>query len=133
MNQAIIICLFVFFSINAAFGQDSSTHGGYFKSMYKQQASDGRLQTMDCSSYGIFKSNAGWEDEKYYVLINNIPPGSIVQVQSTLTHKIVYVKVLGTLEVDKENQGLWLRLSNATLVALGIKNVKTPLTLTWYE
>jgi hypothetical protein len=86
---------------------------------------------MECPNYGVFKSNSGWKDGKYYLLVNDILPGTIVKVQSTLTDKIVYAKVLGALAAAKENEGLLMRLSNATLNALGLKDLSTTLNLTW--
>ena len=131
MIRCLLLCCFVFISVEIAVGQDISTDGGYFKSTFKQQVSEGKPQSMECPNYGVFKSNAGWKDGKYYMLVNDILPGTIVKVQSTLTEKIVYVKVLGALVNAKENEGLMMRLSNATLNAIGLKDVSTPLSLTW--
>lgn len=131
MIRYLLICFFIFSSAEITVGQDISTDGGYFKSTFKQQVSEGKSQSIECPNYGVFKSNAGWKDGKYYILVNDILPGTIVKIQSTLTEKIVYAKVLGALVVAKENEGLMMRLSNATLNAMGLKDVTTPLSLTW--
>jgi len=131
MIRYLLVCFFVFGSVEIAVGQDVLNDGGYFKSTFKQQVSEGKLQSMECPNYGVFKSNAGWKDGKYYLLVNDILPGTIVKVQSTLTNKIVYAKVLGALVAAKENEGLLMRLSNATLNALGLKDLSTMLNLTW--
>ena len=131
MIRYLLVCFFVFGSVEITVGQDVSNDGGYFKSTFKQQVSEGKSQSMECSNYGVFKSNAGWKDGKYYLLVNDILPGTIVKVQSTLTDKIVYAKVLGALAAAKENEGLLMRLSNATLNALGLKDLSTMLNLTW--
>ena len=68
---------------------------------------------------GIFKSTSGWQDGKYYVLINNVPVGTIVKVTDQGTGKSVYAKVLGQLPEMKESVGLMLRLSNAAAAELG--------------
>jgi LysM repeat protein len=62
---------------------------------------------------GIFKSTSGWQDGKYYALMNNVPIGSIVKVTDAANGKIVYVKVLGQLPEMKESAGLTIRISNA--------------------
>ncbi|HEY4335575.1 MAG TPA: LysM peptidoglycan-binding domain-containing protein [Puia sp.] len=62
---------------------------------------------------GIFKSTSGWQDGKYYALMNNVAIGSIVKVTETATGKSVFVKVLGQLPDMKESVGLTIRISNA--------------------
>ena len=131
MIRYLLVCFFVFSSVGMAVGQDVSNDGGYFKSTFKQQVSEGKSQSTECLNYGVFKSNAGWKDGKYYILINDILPGTIVKLQSTLTEKVIYAKVLGALTVSKENEGLLMRLSNAALNALALKDQSNPLNLTW--
>jgi LysM repeat protein len=67
---------------------------------------------------GIFKSTSGWQDGKYYALMNNISIGSIVKVTDA-TGKTVFVKVLGQLPDMKESVGLTIRISNAAAAELG--------------
>ena len=131
MIRSLLICFFLLSKIGIAVGQDNVVDGGYFKSTFKQQVSEGKSQSMECSNYGVFKSNAGWNDAKFYILINDILPGTIVKVQSSLTDKVVYAKVLGALVSAKENEGLFMRLSNASLNAMGLRDASSPLTLTW--
>jgi len=54
---------------------------------------------------GIFKSTSGWQDGKYYALMNTCPSGSIVKVTDG-AGKTVYVKVLGQLPEMKKSIGL---------------------------
>lgn len=68
---------------------------------------------------GIFKSTSGWQDGKYYALINNVPVGTIVKITDQATGKSVYAKVLGQLPDMKESVGLTVRLSNAAAAELG--------------
>ncbi|HXB42905.1 MAG TPA: LysM domain-containing protein [Puia sp.] len=68
---------------------------------------------------GTFKSTSGWNDGKYYVLVNNIPVGTIVKVVAPATQKSVYAKVLGQLPDMKESEGLTIRISNAAASELG--------------
>jgi hypothetical protein len=68
---------------------------------------------------GIFKSTSGWQDGKYYALINNVPVGAIVKITDQATGKSVYAKVLGQLPDMRESAGLTVRLSNAAAAELG--------------
>jgi hypothetical protein len=68
---------------------------------------------------GIFKSTSGWQDGKYYALINNVPVGTIVKITDQATSKSIYAKVLGQLPDMKESAGLTIRVSNAAAAELG--------------
>ena len=68
---------------------------------------------------GVFKSTSGWQDGKYYALINNAPVGTIIKVISPATNKSIYAKVLGPLPDMKESAGLAIRISNAAANELG--------------
>lgn len=111
--------------------QDKSSEGNFFKSAYQQQVSEGKSITVECSNYGYFKSNSGWKDGKYYLLINDVLPGTIVKIELQSTQRLIYAKVLGPLTPAKENEGLMLRLSAASLASLGIKDNNERIVLTW--
>jgi hypothetical protein len=68
---------------------------------------------------GIFKSMSGWQDGKYYALINNVAIGTIVKITDQSNGKSVFAKVLGQLPDMKESIGLTIRLSNAAAAELG--------------
>ncbi len=88
-------------------------NGGYFSADY----SDAGNKTSGTA--GTFKSSSGWNDGKYYVLINNIPVGKIIKVIAPATQKSVFAKVLGQLPDMKESEGLVVRISNAAANELG--------------
>lgn len=69
---------------------------------------------------GTFKTIAGWQDKKYYILLNNIESGKIVKVIAN--NKTCYAKVLGPLPNIKEDNKLAMRISNATAAALGLSD-----------
>ncbi|MFY7963609.1 MAG: LysM peptidoglycan-binding domain-containing protein [Chitinophagaceae bacterium] len=71
---------------------------------------------------GTFKTIAGWQDKKYYVLLNGAQSGSVVKVSAN--NKTIYAKVLGPLPNIKEDNNLTLRVSNAAAAALGIVDNK---------
>ena len=91
-----------------------SHKGGTFKKLY---AETGNTTT---GNAGIFRSTSGWNDGKYYALMNNVPVGTIVKVSFSSTNKSVYAKVLGQLPEMKESQGLTLRISDAAASELGV-------------
>ena len=88
-------------------------NGGYFKNEF----TDGGKSTSGPA--GIFKSTSGWQDGKYYALMNNVPVGTIVRVGAAATGKSIYAKVLGQLPDMKESGGLTVRISNAAASELG--------------
>lgn len=97
---------------------DKNFKGGYFKSQYSESG-----KTTGGVS-GVFKSTSGWNDGKYYALMNNVPVGTIVKVNFPSTNKTVYAKVLGQLPDMRESTGLAIRLSEAAASELGASNGK---------
>jgi hypothetical protein len=68
---------------------------------------------------GVFKSTSGWQDGKYYALMNNATVGAIVKITDPASGKSVYAKILGQLPDMKESAGLTIRISNAAAAELG--------------
>ena len=64
-----------------------------------------------------FKTASGWADGKYYILANDIEPGTIVKITADNGNS-VYAKVLWNMGDMKENAGINFRVSNATAAAL---------------
>jgi LysM repeat protein len=92
--------------------------GGYFRTQY-----DANGKNYSGVS-GIFKSTSGWNDGKYYALMNNVTVGTIVKVNFPQTNKSIYAKVLGELPEMRESDGLALRISDAAAKELGAVNNK---------
>lgn len=91
---------------------------GYFKTIYEN---GGRRAS---GTAGIFKSRSGWDDGKYYALMNDMPIGTVVKITNPSTSKTVYAKVLGQLPDMKESAGLALRISDAAASVLGAADTK---------
>ncbi|MEO6916297.1 MAG: LysM peptidoglycan-binding domain-containing protein [Chitinophagaceae bacterium] len=68
---------------------------------------------------GVFKSVSGWQDKKFYALMNNVNVGTIIKVTNPSGNKFVYAKVLGSLPEMKESMGLTIRISDAAAADLG--------------
>lgn len=115
-------------SVSKPSGNISPT--GYFTSAYGVDVEGRDLQTKTGTAMA-FKTSSGWEDKKYYILMNDVPPGSIVKI--TTGNKTIYAKVLWSLGKMKENEGLDFRISNAAAAALGINDSKFNLTVIYYE
>lgn len=92
--------------------------GGIFRSQYDDTGKSASGVS------GVFRSNSGWTDGKYYALMNNVPVGTIVKVSFPSTAKSVYAKVLGQLPDMKESVGLTIRISEAAASELGAGNSK---------
>jgi LysM repeat protein len=108
-----------------------SNDEGYFAYTYNQRIKDRAYQylTGDAS---IFKTINGWNDRKFYVLINEIIPGTIVRVTAP-NKKSICAKVLGPLPETKGAAGLMIRLSNAAASALGMDDQKFLVSITYVE
>ena len=97
--------------------------GGFFKNQYGET---GKAAT---GAAGVFRSTSGWQDGKYYALMNNVPVGTIIKVGNPSNGKTVYAKVLGNLPDMKESAGLTLRLSDAAATELGLASNKFPVSV----
>jgi LysM repeat protein len=95
---------------------------GFFSGVFLSQSKEGRQQKMETPAYGVFKSTSGWQDSKYYVLMNNVVPGTVIRITSRNTGRQIFAKVLGAVPPGKESEGLLLRISNAAASALGVPN-----------
>lgn len=93
---------------------------GYFKNQYDQQSKAvGSNKDVTVTS-GIFKTASGWQDAKYYALMDNVEPGTIIRVVNPGNNKAVFAKVLGEMSGIRQNQGLEVRISNAAASALDV-------------
>lgn len=101
----------------AADGSDN-----FFSKDFSTAKTAGELKTIAGAS-GIFKTASGWDDKKFYILMNDAPTGSIVKVKSA-SGNIVYAKVLWPIDDIKANDGLTFRISDAAASALGIGDQK---------
>lgn len=104
---------------------------GVFANVYTADVAQKSVNTKSGEA-ATFKSTSGWQDKKYYILMNDVTPGTIVKIES-LENKVVYAKVLGSMPDMKENNGLLLRISNAAASYLGIIDPKFPVHISYYQ
>lgn len=93
---------------------------GYFLSSFEQQVKNEPARKEETLTCGIFKTTSGWQDAKYYLLIDGVNPGTIVKLTNPTNNRSVYAKVLGEMSGIRLNDGFNIRISNASAAALGV-------------
>ena len=93
---------------------------GFFKSGFEQQVRTRPARNQQTVTAGIFKTSSGWQDSKYYLLIDGVAPGTIVRIQNPSNNRTIYAKVLGEMSGIRLNDGLNIRMSNAAAAALEV-------------
>jgi len=93
---------------------------GYFKNNFYQQVKASPLTKDQTVTSSIFKTTSGWQDGKYYLLINGIEPGTIVKLTNPSNSKTVFAKVLYAMDKIRENQGVDMRISDAAASTLAV-------------
>ena len=106
------------------YAADHST-GGFFSADY---AGTGKSVSGVAAT---FKSTSGWNDGKYYALMNSVPVGAIIKISTGTNGKPIYAKVLGQLPDMKESTGLLIRISNAATAELGLGEGKFPVSVVY--
>lgn len=99
---------------------DGST--GFFKSQYQLQLKVQPESRDETVAAGVFKTASGWQDGKYYALMDDVEPGTIIKVVNPNNNKAIYAKVLDKVSGIRQNDGFDLRMSNAAAVALDISD-----------
>ena len=101
-------------------GSMNEDGSGYFKNNFIQQVKTAPVTKDQTVTSSIFKTQTGWQDGKYYLLINGVEPGTIVKLTNPSNSKTVYAKVLYSMEKIRENQGVDIRISDAAASSLAV-------------
>ncbi len=104
---------------------------GFFRAFYQYPSNDNNQQFRSGDA-SIFKTISGWTDRKYYVLMNEVAPKTIVRITGT-NKKSICAMVLGPLQEIKGDNGLLLRISNSAAAALGASETKFTVTVTYLQ
>lgn len=105
---------------------------GFFMEEYNRQTNNGKLAgEQQRFNAGVFKSNSGWSDGKYYVLLEGVEKGTIVQIINLANGKSVYAKVIAGVQETSGESDLQLRISNAAASQLGISASNFEVALRW--
>jgi len=99
-------------------------NGGYFKPQFESQIKSQPVKSDVTASAGIFKTSSGWQDAKYYALMDNVEPGTIIKIVNPTNSKAIYAKVLGEMSGIRQNQGYDVRISNAAASALDVSDTE---------
>lgn len=103
---------------------------GYFAGTFALNSKGNKMHTQTGQAM-TFKTESGWKDYKYYVLMNNMAIGTIVKL-TAISGRFVFAKVIWDMGDLKENLGLTCRISNATAAALGINTNIFELEISYY-
>lgn len=98
----------------------SASGQGFFKIYFEQQVKKAPVSKDETVTAGIFKTTSGWQDEKYYLLIDAAAPGTIIKITNPSNNKSIYAKVLGEMNGIRQNEGYTIRISNAAAAVLQV-------------
>ncbi|MEO9804623.1 MAG: LysM peptidoglycan-binding domain-containing protein [Reichenbachiella sp.] len=71
--------------------------------------------------------------KKFLALHRTAPLGSTIQVKNQMTNQSIKARVVGKLPESAMNRTLLMRLSSAAYKALGARDLKTPVTVSYLE
>jgi hypothetical protein len=110
--------------VTTAGGNARYSGEGVFHPDYLGQTDNGRKTRSSSGLAGTFKSTSGWDNGKFYALMNNVDRGTVVKVTNLSNNKVVFVKVLGDIADIKQNTGMVIVLSDAAVAQLGVASDK---------
>lgn len=94
---------------------------GFFKNHFIHQVKTNPISGGGIFSSGIFNTTNGLAEGKYYALLDEVEPGTIIRVINPSNNKAIYAKVLGAMKGVRQNEGLNLRISQSGAFILDIK------------
>lgn len=107
--------------------ESTAANEGYFASFFSNQKKAATFQTLNGTA-AVFKSMSGWKDNKFYILTNELPVGTIVRI-TTSDLKSICAKVINALpEVGNVIQ---YRLNDAAAAILGVTNKTFQVSVTY--
>jgi len=100
---------------------------GYFASLFSSQKKASTFQTLNGTA-AVFKSMSGWQDNKFYILTNELPVGTIVRITTT-DFKSICAKVINAL--PEVGTAIQYRLNDAAAAILGVTNKTFQVSVTY--
>ncbi|MFT4093648.1 MAG: SH3 domain-containing protein [Niabella sp.] len=104
-------------SAETAVATPVASDAGYFKNDYDKNTNPNLAAEATVTS-GIFKTDRGWSDGRYYMLMDNAAPGTIVKITNPENNKTVYAKVLGKMKNVPYSDNFDIRISEAAAAKL---------------
>jgi hypothetical protein len=105
----------------------TATNEGYFASLFSSQKKAATFQTLNGTA-AVFKSMSGWQDNKFYILTNELPVGTIVRI-TTADLKSICAKVINAL--PEVGNAIQYRLNDAAAAILGVTNKTFQVSVTY--
>lgn len=105
----------------------TSNNEGYFASLFSNQKKAASFQTLNGTA-AVFKSMSGWQDNKFYILTNELPVGTIVRI-TTSDFKSICAKVINAL--PEMGNAIQYRLNDAAAAILGVTNKTFQVSVTY--
>ena len=105
----------------------TATNEGYFASLFSNQKKAATFQTLNGTA-AVFKSMSGWQDNKFYILTNELPVGTIVRI-TTADFKSICAKVINAL--PEMGNAIQYRLNDAAAAILGVTNKTFQVSVTY--
>jgi hypothetical protein len=106
---------------------NTATNEGYFASLFSTQKKAATFQTLNGTA-AVFKSMSGWQDNKFYILTNELPVGTIVRI-TTADFKSICAKVINAL--PEVGNAIQYRLNDAAAAILGVTNKTFQVSVTY--
>jgi hypothetical protein len=100
---------------------------GYYASFFSNQKKAATFQTLNGTA-AVFKSMSGWQDNKFYILTNELPVGTIVRI-TTSDFKSICAKVINAL--PEVGNAIQYRLNDAAAAILGVTNKTFQVSVTY--
>ena len=107
--------------------ESTVTNEGYFASFFSNQKKAATFQTLNGTA-AVFKSMSGWKDNKFYILTNELPVGTIVRI-TTSDLKSICAKVINAL--PEVGNAIQYRLNDAAAAILGVTNKTFQVSVTY--
>jgi hypothetical protein len=105
----------------------TASNEGYFASLFSSQKKAATFQTLNGTA-AVFKSMSGWQDNKFYILTNELPVGTIVRI-TTADFKSICAKVINAL--PEVGNAIQYRLNDAAAAILGVTNKTFQVSVTY--
>ena len=105
----------------------TTVNEGYFASFFSNQKKAATFQTLNGTA-AVFKSMSGWQDNKFYILTNELPVGTIVRI-TTSDFKSICAKVINAL--PEVGNAIQYRLNDAAAAILGVTNKTFQVSVTY--
>ena len=107
--------------------ESTVTNEGDFASFFSNQKKAATFQTLNGTA-AVFKSVSGWKDNKFYILTNELPVGTIVRI-TTSDLKSICAKVINAL--PEVGNAIQYRLNDAAAAILGVTNKTFQVSVTY--